>query len=211
MKYILNDTEYNVNIIKKNNKNLYIRVDSDLNINVSCNYFTREKEIIRILDSSKSDLQRMINNVNKMLEKKSKFFYLGNSYDIIYNEGIKKIIIDDNKIYAKDKKMLDKWYKNEIIRIFDERYVYVFNHFNENIKSPILKIRSMKTRWGVYNKKNHTITLNSKLIEFGIEKIDYVITHELSHIIHFDHSKEFWTLVGKYFPEYKRVRKEMKY
>ena len=60
-----------------------------------------------------------------------------------------------------------------------------------------------------YNKKNHSITLNSKLIEFDIEKIDYVIIHELCHIIHFDHSKEFWRLVEKYFPEYKRVRKEM--
>ena len=35
----------------------------------------------------------------------------------------------------------------------------------------------MKTRWGVYNRGNHTITLNSRLIEFDIEKIDYVITH----------------------------------
>ena len=100
--------------------------------------------------------------------------------------------------------------KDEIIRIFDERYVYVFNRFNENIKSPILKIRDMKTRWGVYNRLNHTITLNSRLIEFDIEKIDYVIIHELSHIIHFNHSKSFWNLVGKYCKNYKEIRKEMK-
>ena len=86
----------------------------------------------------------------------------------------------------------------------------MFNKFYENIKSPILKIRTMKTRWGVYNRKNHTITLNSKLIEFDIEKIDYVIVHELSHIIHFDHSKEFWNLVSKYCPNYKAIRKEMR-
>ena len=106
--------------------------------------------------------------------------------------------------------MLDKWLKEEIIRIFDERYVYIFNHFDEVTKSPILKIRNMKSRWGVYNKKNHTITLNSKLIEFDISKIDYVIIHELSHIIHFDHSKYFWILVSKYCPEYKKIRKEMR-
>ena len=106
--------------------------------------------------------------------------------------------------------MLNKWYKGEIERVFDERYVIVFNRFKENIKSPILKIRTMKTRWGVYNKKNHTITLNSKLIEFDVSKIDYVIVHELSHIIHFNHSKAFWALVGKYIPNYKEIRKEMK-
>ena len=68
----------------------------------------------------------------------------------------------------------------------------------------------MKTRWGVYNRKNHTITLNSRLIEFDTEKIDYVITHELSHIIHFDHSEYFWQLVSKYCPNYKKIRKELK-
>ena len=81
---------------------------------------------------------------------------------------------------------------------------------DENIKSPILKIRNMKTRWGVYNRANHTITLNAKLIEFDYEKIDYVIIHELSHIKHFDHSKAFWDLVGKYCKNYKQIRKEMK-
>ena len=106
--------------------------------------------------------------------------------------------------------MLDKWLKEETLRIFDDRFIYIFNKFEENIKSPIIKIRNMKTRWGVYNRKNHTITLNSRLIEYDIEKIDYVIVHELSHIIHFDHSKNFWNLVSKYCKDYKRIRKELK-
>ena len=75
---------------------------------------------------------------------------------------------------------------------------------------PKLKIRNMKSRWGVYNKKNHSVTLNTHLIEYDIEKLDYVIYHELSHIIHFDHSKEFWNLVSKYCPNYKIIRKDMK-
>ena len=106
--------------------------------------------------------------------------------------------------------LLDKWKKEEIIRVFDDRFVIVFNQFKENIKSPILKIRDMRTRWGVYNRKNHTITLNAKLIEFDTQKIDYVIIHELSHIIHFNHSQSFWNLVSKYCKDYKKIRKEMK-
>ena len=62
----------------------------------------------------------------------------------------------------------------------------------------------------MYNKANHSITLNSHLIEYDIEKLDYVIIHELSHIIHFDHSKSFWQLVSKYCPNYKKIRKELK-
>ena len=210
MIYELNGTKYDVIIEKKNNKNLYVRVKEDGKIYVTCNYFTTKNMILKVLNENTKALQKMVKRIEKQNEKSNKFFYLGNSYDIIIKEEIKKVIITDDKIYTKDLNMLDKWKKEEIIRIFDERYVYVFNHFNENIKSPILKIRSMKTRWGVYNRKNHTITLNSKLIEFDISKIDYVIIHELSHIIHFNHSKNFWNLVGKYCKDYKKIRKEMK-
>ncbi len=210
MKYELNGTEYDVVIEKKNNKNLYIRVKEDLKIHVTCNRFVSKNMIKKVLDENIKSLEKMINHAKLKHEKEDKFFYLGKSYDIIFSD-VDKVYIHDNKIITKDIKMLDKWYKEEIIRIFDERYVYVFNHYNENVKSPILKIRNMKTRWGVYNRKNHTITLNSKLIEFDISKIDYVIIHELSHIIHFDHSKEFWNLVSKYSPNYKQIRKEMKY
>ena len=210
MKYVLNDIEYDVIIEKKNNKNLYIRVKEDGKIYVTCNYFTTKGMILKVLNENTTSLHKMVNRVLKQKEKSDKFFYLGESYDIIIDEDINKIRINDGKIYTKDLKMLDKWKKEEIIRIFDDRFVIVFNKFKENIKSPILKIRDMKTRWGVYNRRNHTITLNAKLIEFEIEKIDYVIVHELSHIIHFDHSKSFWNLVSKYCQDYKKIRKEMK-
>ena len=68
----------------------------------------------------------------------------------------------------------------------------------------------MKTRWGVCNKRDNSVTLNSKLMEFDLEKLDYVIIHELAHFIHFNHSKDFWNLVCKYEPNYKKIRKEMK-
>lgn len=210
MEFLLDGKTYEVVIERKNNKNLYVRVKDDMKIYVTCNYLTTKSTIKKVLEDNKKSLIKMINRVNKENANSSKFFYLGKSYDIIINSSIRDIKIDEDKIYTKDKSMLDKWYKSEIIRIFDDRYVYVFNHFNENIKSPILKIRSMKTRYGVYNRKNHTITLNSKLIEFDIEKIDYVIIHELSHIIHFNHSRDFWNLVGKYSKDYKRIRKEMR-
>ncbi|MDO4963690.1 MAG: DUF45 domain-containing protein [bacterium] len=210
MKYTLNGISYDVIIEKKNNKNLYIRFKEDGAFHITCNYFTSKSSIIKILDENKVNLQKMVNKVENRARKDNKFFYLGNSYDIIINEDIENVFIENDKIFTKDMTMLDKWLKEETIRIFDERYVYIFNHYNENIKSPILKIRQMKTRWGVYNRANHSITLNSKLIEFDIDKIDYVIIHELSHIKHFNHSSDFWSLVGKYCPNYKSIRKSMR-
>ena len=210
MEFTIDNNTYEVVIERKNNKNLYIRVKEDKKIHVTCNYLTTKITIKHILEENKNSIRKMIEKVDKRSNDSSKIFYLGNIYDIIINSTVREVYISGSNIYTKDMNMLNKWYKDEIIRIFDERYVYVYNHFNENIKSPILKIRTMKTRYGVYNKKNHTITLNSKLIEFDIEKIDYVIIHELSHIIHFNHSKAFWNLVGKYCTDYKRIRKEMR-
>ena len=68
----------------------------------------------------------------------------------------------------------------------------------------------MSTRWGVCNRKLKRVTLNSLLIRYPLEALDYVIIHELSHFVHFDHSKEFWNLVSKYCPNYKQLRKEMR-
>ena len=68
----------------------------------------------------------------------------------------------------------------------------------------------MKTRWGVCNKKDDSITLNLDLVKEDKIYLDYVIVHELSHFIHFNHSKSFWLLVNKYVPNYKEIRKEMR-
>ena len=68
----------------------------------------------------------------------------------------------------------------------------------------------MTSRWGVCNIKNHNVTLNSELSTYNIECLNYVIVHELSHFIHPNHSKDFWFLVGKYYPNYKEIRKYLR-
>ena len=85
-----------------------------------------------------------------------------------------------------------------------------YQKFEENIPYPKLRIRKMKTRWGVCNRKNNTVTLNSDLIRYPKSCLDYVIVHELSHFVHFDHSKQFWNQVSKYYPQYKETRKYLK-
>ena len=86
MKYELDGIEYDVIINKKNNKNLYIRVKEDMNIYVSCNYFTTKGMIEHVLNENKESLRKMLNNIKTKNEKSDKFFYLGNSYDIIIDE-----------------------------------------------------------------------------------------------------------------------------
>ena len=210
MKYKINNQKYEVIITKKNNKNTYIRVKEDMKIYITTNYLVNKSYIKTILDNNVDYLEKMLNKRKLEQEKEESFYYLGNIYDIIFVSSLKKVEIVDNKIYVKDIKTLEKWYKNEMINLFQERLEINYQRFNENIPYPNLRIRNMKTRWGVCNRKTKTITLNSNLIKYDITKLDYVIIHELSHFVHFDHSKNFWNLVSRYCPNYKQIRKELR-
>ena len=205
MKYELDDKIYNVIIKKKGNKNTYIRVDENNNIIVTTNYFITNNKIKKILDDNIKFLNKALNK-----EKKEGFYLMGKKYDIIIDENIKNIEINNNIIRVKSLKYLNNWYKKEIFKIFKERLDFYYNKFDENIPYPILKIRTMKTRWGVCNRKVKSVTLNFNLVKYDYDCLDYVIVHELSHFVHFDHSKEFWNTVSKYYPNYKIIQKKLK-
>jgi predicted metal-dependent hydrolase len=72
-----------------------------------------------------------------------------------------------------------------------------------------LKIRKMKRRWGSCN-SHRVITLNSELMKLDREFIKYVLIHELAHLVHMNHSKEFHALVENYLPNSKLIRKRLK-
>lgn len=200
---------YNIKIIKKNNKNTYIRIDENKNIVVTTNYFVSKNKINNLLIENKEVIKKMLLKQCKREKQNEKFRYLGNNYDIILMSNIENIEIYDNKILIKDTLMLEKWLKKRIIELFSLRLKEVYDSFEEDIYFPKLKIRKMKTRWGVCN-KNKSITLNSELIKYDIKVIDYVIIHELSHIVYFNHSKDFWHLVEKYCSNYKEIKKILK-
>ena len=209
MKYIIDNEEYDVVIEKKNNKNTYIRIKDDLTIHVTTNFLVTNNYIKKLLDNNYEFLKKNIERLKIRQEKDKQFYYLGQVYDIIIID-IKKIEIIDNRIYVKSNELLNRWLKKEIKRVFSERLAIIYSQFEENIPYPNLRIRKMKTRWGVCNKKTETVTLNSELIKYSIDKLDYVIVHELSHFIHFNHSKDFWKLVSKYCPKYKNIKKELR-
>lgn len=210
IEYKLDGIKYKVIIQRKmTNKNTYIRVKEDLIISVTTNYLTTKRNIKQLLNDNKDFLRKVLTKVKKRNEFDSQFYYLGTKYDII-KVPFDKVEIDQDKIYYPNEKELDKWLKKQTRKIFEERLEYCYNLFEEDILFPKLKIRSMKTRWGVCNKRDDSVTLNSKLIKYTLDEIDYVIIHELSHLVHFDHSKEFWQTVEKYMPDYKKSVKVLK-
>lgn len=210
MKIEIDDELYEVDITRKlGNKNTYLRVKEDLKIYVTTNTFVSNKEIEKTIMNNKDSVLKMIEKVSKKNKKKEEFYYLGKKYDIIYtsNEGI---VLGQEKVFINREADLDKWYKKEASRIFKERLDYCYDNFSRKIPYPTLTIRKMTTRWGVCNTKDIRVTLNLELMKKPIYCLDYVIMHELSHLIHPNHSSAFWSVVGENCRQYKEIRKIMK-
>lgn len=210
MQLKINDKLYNVEILRKRtNKNTYIRVKEDLTIYVTTNSLISDKKISKVLDEATPSIIKMIEKVEKKLDRNNYFFYLGKKYDVIYTND-KDITLGDSKVLIPKGFDVDKWYKKQAQKLFLERLDYNYSVYNKKIPYPSLTIRKMTSRWGVCNTKLKKVTLNLELMKKDIVCLDYVIMHELSHFIYRDHSRNFWNLVEENFPKYKSVRKLMK-
>ena len=210
MKLRVDNNDYEVVIDKKaKNKNTYIRVKKDLKIYVTTNILTSNKYIENLLEQNYRAVTKMIEKEMKKLQNNSDFRYLGEVYDIIYTEYC-DISLGSGKVFLNKKLDVDKWYKKQAKIIFKEHLDTMYSKFSKKIPYPDLRIRKMTTRWGVCNTKSKTITLNLELIKRDTKYLDYVIVHELSHLIHPNHSNLFWLLVEENYPSYKKIRNEMK-
>lgn len=210
MKFTVDFKDYDVEIQRKvSNRNTYIRVKNDLKILVTTNTFTSDKAISKLLDENYSKVVKMIEAQLVKRENNQGFYYLGKKYDIVYVDYC-DISFGDTKVFINKKLDIDKWYKRQAKKIFSEHLDRMYKKFTKTIPYPNLKIRKMTTRWGVCNIKLKTVTLNLELIKRDSKYLDYVIVHELSHLIHPNHSREFWDLVEENIGDYKKYRKEMK-
>ena len=209
MNFEYENKSYPIKVIRKSNKNTYVRFKNS-EIVVTTSYFVTNNQIKKILSENIEFLKKVVAKEEKNKEKATKIYILDNEFSIIISNSLNEIDYKNHKIYAKDLKQVDKLIKRETEKIFLSRLEYNYNLFQEKIPFPSLTIRKMSTRWGVCNRKLKRVTLNSLLIRYPLEALDYVIIHELSQFVHFDHSKAFWTEVSKYSPKYKEIRKLLK-
>ncbi len=210
MLFTYNGKDYNIIIEKKRgNKNTYIRVKKDLNIYVTTGYFTTNSFIKNLIKDNHDKLCKMIDAQEVKVKNNNGFFYLGKKYVVIYNDN-PGITFSGDKVYINHDFDIDNWYKKQAKKLFLERLNFNYERFSKKIPYPKLRIRKMTSRWGVCNIVSHTITLNLELMKRDISYLDYVIIHEMSHLIYGDHSSGFWALVENNMPLYKKYRDEMK-
>ena len=209
----INGQKYEVVVTKKmSTRNMYLRVKDDLKIYITTNTFTTNREIENFIRNNLDSVAKIINKMEKKTEKKEKFFFLGKEYDVVKISS-SGITLGENKVFINKEytnEDIEKWLKKESLDIFQTHLDNCYKVFTRKIPYPSLTIRKMTSRWGVCNTKTKRVTLNSELIRMPLFCLDYVIYHELSHLIYGNHSKDFWSLVEENCPEYKKIRKYMK-
>ncbi len=210
MYFEYNNHNYKIIVERKKIKNTYIRVKEDMNIYISTSKLTPKLMIEKIISNNRKSIIKMIQRQEKENKEINNNFFLGEKIDIVKINVIKKPYLENGVLYVKDNEDIEKWYKKESQKVFKEHLDIIYNRFTKEVPYPNLYIRKMKTRWGVCNKNLKKVTLNFNLIYKNPKYLDYVIVHELSHFIHFNHSKDFWNLVYENEPNYKQIRKEMR-
>lgn len=208
MQVYLGDYLIDVDIVRKNNKNVYFRFKEDTLV-VTAHRLISEREIKKMIQNNESALLKMYLKTKKKNDNNVQFKYLGVPHVKVFDESVKHVYVEDGMIYAKNERAFDEWYKDECERVFSERIEYCLQSFRD-IPRFALRIRCMKSRWGVNNVTKKIITLNSELLKRDVTLIDYVIVHELCHFYEANHSDRFWYHVGLHYPNYKLARKRLR-
>ncbi|MGC8690929.1 MAG: M48 family metallopeptidase [Caldisericaceae bacterium] len=203
-------------IIHSKRKTIAIEVTDRATLIVKAPYFVSKVAVNKVIEKHKSWINKRI-AIAKTIEKPSSkgfvsgesFLYLGRTYRLFIVYAQEEPFKFDNAFYLREdmqpfaKDIFINWYRNEARKFISERVNYYSNL--AGIKYNKVKITSAMKRWGSCSRERN-LSFTYRLVMAPIFVIDYVIVHELCHIIEHNHSKTFWEHVKVILPGYKNAR-----
>ena len=115
--------------------------------------------------------------------------------------------VQDRSNQVRTKNLVTVWYRQQANQIFTEQVAAWLPHFEKyEVHQPRVVVRQMRSRWGSCTTKG-MIALNLKLVMVPKQLIDYVIVHELCHLVEHNHASTFYALMSKIMPNWE-IRKE---
>lgn len=200
----------NFNLIRCRRKSISICISDNNVITVRCPYTMSEARVKEFIDSKTSWIEKV---TNKNSERYASYKDILNYNDVLIN-GRRVPVIYSNKdlisvsaVYVKDKSCIKKLF----IKTFTDDLCAMARDIANEIGIAVVdfSVKAYKSRWGCC-RRDGSIILNYLLVMLPVELQKYVIIHELCHRVYFNHSKKFWELVGRFEPEYKIHRNELK-
>jgi predicted metal-dependent hydrolase len=208
----------------KNRGSIQITIDYYGNIEIHAPKGTPKEKILLFIEGNWDLIQQKINEMkartsgpqDKTYQPGETFLYLGESYPIKISQ--EETIERDYVVFKKDylqiqvkrledekiKQALKRFYHQQCKALVEASIAKHQRHFKTKPRS--IRISDSKTTWGTCDSKQQ-LTFNWKLAMAPQKVIDYVVVHEMCHMVHLNHDRSFWRLVGKLFPDYKEQEK----
>lgn len=221
-KYI--DKTFMVSISYVKTKKFRISVLPDLSINVAAPKGSGQNDIKKVLDEAEVWVAKraikyensVLLGLEKPVENGDKIYILGENKEIAVHIGEPCVIVSGDRIVITVKKeeqaekLFDKWWREQSHRVFSAIFIEKFEIFKKmGCAIPDMRIKKMHTRWGSCNKRLCRINLNYYLYSLPALCIEYVIMHELVHLIYSNHKKEFYDFLSACMPDWKDRKKLM--
>ena len=203
-------------------KNIYLKVEKNADVVVSSPPRTPNYIIKKLVQENVAEIKLRRNNILKNghtvknYVTGEKHYVFGRELTLEVRLGEKnKVTISNDKLILSVK---DKYQDREQIVTKELRKV-VYNKCLEflskyektmNVHAEQLRIKKMKTRWGTCNIEAKRIWINYELVKYPVECLEHTIVHELTHLLETNHTPRFYTLLGKYYPNYRENDKLIK-
>ncbi len=149
----------------------------------------------------------------KVYEHGEEFLYMGKSHAILISTNLDQkkdyvsFVEDKLYVYVKEQKdeavrqALKRFYYQRCKALIEARIRIYQSEFK--MKPRAIRIVNDHCHWGTCNSKLE-LTFSWKLAMAPIEVLDYVVVHEMCHMVHMNHDRSFWRLVGKILPDYEQ-------
>ena len=145
-------------------------------------------------------------------------YYLGQRYllKVVEHNAAPKVVLKHNSIelyirkgatIAQREDLLQGWYRQQLRELIPQYVAKLEKKMNVNVSE--IRIRSMKTKWGTCNHEAKRIWLNTELAKKPIESIEYVLVHEMVHLIERNHNETFIAYMDEFLPKWKHLREDL--
>ncbi|KPV54131.1 hypothetical protein SE17_05595 [Kouleothrix aurantiaca] len=220
-------TTIHYTLIYAHRKTLAISVAPDLSVSVSAPEHTPHHDIEARIRKRAPWILRQQRELERYLPQQpprqyvsgETHRYLGRQYRLKVLEGSTEAVkltrgwlhvcTERPKDTAHIKALLDAWYRKQAERVFCERLQAVLPRFAHlGVAAPKLVIKQLEARWGSCNNAG-VITLNLRLMQVPKQYIDYVLAHELAHVVEHNHSKRFYALLDRIMPDWPERRRQL--
>ena len=156
-------------------------------------------------------------NIKEFLNRESHYFF-GKRYLLKLHEinAAPKVEIDHKHIHLfirpnanleKKRTIIDEWYRTELKKIIPK----LITKWEKKIgvKSNEFRIKKMRTKWGTCNTESKRIWLNLELAKKPKECVEYIIVHELIHLLERSHNQRFIKIINQFMPKWRFYRDEL--